>query len=100
MHTTAAAYLADAGQVGLAARHLLAAGDPAAAFSLLSERVVRDFLVNPTIGSALDLDEIQPDLFAGAPEILVPLAARTAPARRLRAGFACVHARPAGRCRP
>ena len=44
-------------------------------FDLLSERVVRDFLVNPTLGSALDLDEFQPDLFADAPEILVPLAA-------------------------
>ncbi len=73
LRTTAAAYLADAGQVGLAARHLLAAGDPAAAFRLLSERVVRDFFVNPTVGSALDLDEFQPDLFADAPEILVPL---------------------------
>ena len=53
---------------------LLAAGDPAAAFHLLSERVVHDFLVNPTVGSALDLDEVQPDAFAGAPEILGPLA--------------------------
>jgi hypothetical protein len=72
---TAAGYLAEAGQVGLAARHLLAAGESTAAFSLLSDRVVRDYTVNPTLGSALDLDDIQPDLFAGAPEILVPLAA-------------------------
>jgi LuxR family transcriptional regulator, maltose regulon positive regulatory protein len=75
LRTAAAAYLADTGQVGMAARHLLAAGDPAAAFRLLSERVVRDYFVNPSTGSALDLDEVQPDLFAGAPEILVPLAA-------------------------
>ena len=74
LHTTAADYLAGSGQVGLAARHLLAAGDPTAAFHLLSERVVRDFLADPTLGSALDLAEVQPDLFAGAPEILVPLA--------------------------
>jgi hypothetical protein len=32
----------EAGQIGAAARHLLAAGDRAAAFSLLSEGVVRD----------------------------------------------------------
>ena len=73
LHTTAAAYLADSGHVDLAARHLLAAGDSAAAFGLLSERVVRDFFVNPTTGSALDLDQFQPDLFANAPEILAPL---------------------------
>ena len=74
LHLTAATYLAESGRAGPAARHLLAAGDPAAAFHLLSERVVRDFFVNPTVGSALDLDEVQPDPFAGAPEILVPLA--------------------------
>ena len=74
MHTTAADYLAGSGQVGLAARHLLDAGEPTAAFRLLSDRVVRDFLANPTLGSALDLAEVQPDVFAGAPEILVPLA--------------------------
>ena len=62
------------GQTG-AARHLLAAGERAAAFSLLSEGVVRDVLTNPTVGSALDLDEIRPELFAGVPEILLPLAA-------------------------
>jgi LuxR family maltose regulon positive regulatory protein len=32
-------------------------------------------LTNPTVGSALDLDEIRPELFAGAPEFLLPLAA-------------------------
>jgi LuxR family transcriptional regulator, maltose regulon positive regulatory protein len=74
LHTAVATHLADSGRVDLAARHLLAAGDPAAAFRLLSERVVRDFFVNPTVGSALDLDEVQPDLFTGSPEILVPLA--------------------------
>ena len=74
LHTTAAAYLADGGQVGLATRHLLAAGDPVAAFNLLSERVVGNYYLNPIVGSALDLDEVQPDLFAGNPDILVPLA--------------------------
>jgi LuxR family maltose regulon positive regulatory protein len=75
MHEAAAQYLIEAGQAGAAARHLLAAGDQAAAFSLLSEGVVRDVLTNPTVSSALDLDEIRPDVFAGAPEFLLPLAA-------------------------
>jgi LuxR family maltose regulon positive regulatory protein len=52
---------------------LLAAGDPDAAFRLLTERVVADFGTNPNLGSALD--DVQPDVFADAPEILVPLAA-------------------------
>jgi LuxR family transcriptional regulator, maltose regulon positive regulatory protein len=75
LHQAAAHYLIEAGQAGAAARHLLAAGDQAAAVSLLSEGVVRDVLTNPAVVSALDLDEIGPELFAGTPEFLVPLAA-------------------------
>ena len=75
LHEAVARYLIEAGQTGAAARHLLAAGEQAAAFSLLSEGVVRDVLTNPTVGSALDIDEIRPELFADAPEFLLPLAA-------------------------
>jgi LuxR family transcriptional regulator, maltose regulon positive regulatory protein len=75
LHEAAARYLIEAGQTGAAARHLLAAGQQATAFSLLSEGVVRDVLTNPTVGSALDIDEIRPELFADAPEFLLPLAA-------------------------
>ena len=75
LHEAAAHYLIEAGQAGAAARHLLAAGEQAAAISLLSEGVVRDVLTNPAVASALDLDEIRPELFADAPEFLVPLAA-------------------------
>ena len=75
LHEAAAQHLLEAGQTGAAARHLLAAGVPATAFSLLSEGVVRDVLTNPRVGSALDLEEIRPELFAGAPEFLLPLAA-------------------------
>jgi LuxR family transcriptional regulator, maltose regulon positive regulatory protein len=75
LHEAAARHLLSTGHAGAAARHLLAAGDPATAFNLLSDRVVRDVLTNPTIGSALDLDEFRPELFAGVPEVLVPLAA-------------------------
>jgi LuxR family maltose regulon positive regulatory protein len=75
LHEAAARHLINTGQTGAAARHLLAAGARSAAFSLLSEGVVRDVLTNPTVGSALDLDEIRPELFAGEPEFLLPLAA-------------------------
>ncbi|HET7243840.1 MAG TPA: AAA family ATPase [Streptosporangiaceae bacterium] len=75
LHEAAARYLIEAGQTGAAARHLLAGGEKAAAFSLLSEGVVRDVLTNPALSSALDVEEIRPELFAGAPEFLLPLAA-------------------------
>jgi LuxR family transcriptional regulator, maltose regulon positive regulatory protein len=75
LHSAAAQYLIEAGQIGAAARHLLAAGDQAAAFRLLGEGVVRDVLTNPALSSALDVEEIRPELFAGAPEFLLPLAA-------------------------
>lgn len=75
LHKAAAQYLIEAGQTGAAARHLLAAGDPATAFSLLTDGVVRDVLTNPALSSALDLHEIRPELFADAPEFLLPLAA-------------------------
>src|SRR5206468_12851380 len=68
-------HLVDVGRVASAARHLLQAGDSPGAFALLSDGVVRDVLTNPTIGSALDLDDVRPEAFAGAPEILLPLAA-------------------------
>jgi LuxR family maltose regulon positive regulatory protein len=75
LHEAAAHYLIEAGQAGAAARHLLAAGEQAAAVSLLNGGVVRDVLTNPIVASALDGDEIRPELFADAPEFLVPLAA-------------------------
>jgi len=75
LHEAAAHYLIEAGQTGAAARHLLAAGAQAEAFSLLSDGVVRDVLTNPTRVSALDFDDIRPELFVDTPEFLLPLAA-------------------------
>jgi LuxR family transcriptional regulator, maltose regulon positive regulatory protein len=74
LHEAAARFAAETGGVGRAARHLLAAGDAAAAFRLLNEMVIEDFARNPSRASALDLDEVQPEMFAERPEILVPLA--------------------------
>ena len=75
LHEAAARYLIEADQVGAAARHLLAAGQQAEAFSLLNEGVVRDVLTNPAVVSALDLGEVRPELFADTPEFLLPMAA-------------------------
>lgn len=75
LHEAASRHLADVGRIGPAARHLLAAGEAAAAFRLLSQRVILAHALDPTLGSALDLDEVAPDLFAGSPEILAPLGA-------------------------
>ncbi len=73
LHERAATYLADIGRIGPATRHLLEAGDATTAFRLLSEGVIVEFATDPALGSTLG--DIQPDDFAGAPEILVPLAA-------------------------
>lgn len=75
LHEAAAAHFLDTGHVAAAARHLLDAGNSAAAFALLGDRIVRDVLTNPTVGSPLDLEELSPERFSGVPEVLVPLAA-------------------------
>ncbi|HTT89274.1 MAG TPA: LuxR C-terminal-related transcriptional regulator [Acidimicrobiales bacterium] len=74
LHVALAGSLAEAGQVGAATRHLLSAGDPTSAFKLLGERTLRDFSADPRPSSALDLDEVGPELFADRLEFLVPLA--------------------------
>ncbi len=74
LHEAAARYAVEAGGAAQAVRHFLAAGDPAAAFALLNEKVIADFARNPSRVSALDLDEVQPEMFRGRLEILVPLA--------------------------
>ncbi len=74
-HAAAAGYFVDTGDIGRAARHLIAAGEPTAAFSLWSEWFVRDFANNPAPRGEFDLASVQPELYAGVPEILVPLAA-------------------------
>jgi LuxR family maltose regulon positive regulatory protein len=75
LHECAAQYLTEAGQVGPAVQHLLAFGDADAAFALLRERVLLNFVTNPTLGSALDVADVRPEMFAGAPTVLIPLAA-------------------------
>ncbi len=84
LHERAAQYLADGGQVGPAARHLLAAGDHAGAFRLIQERLIHDFESNPRIGSFVGpRRDPDPRFFAGSPDLLVALAADL----QLRGGF-------------
>jgi LuxR family transcriptional regulator, maltose regulon positive regulatory protein len=75
LHERAARYLTDVGQVGPAVQHLLACGDADAAFALLREGVLLDYATNPKLGSALDVADVHPELFAGTPTVLIPLAA-------------------------
>src|SRR5262249_3785246 len=74
LHECAANYLTEVGQAGPAGQHLLAFGDADSAFSLLRESVLLNFVTNPTMGSALDAADIRPEIFAGAPTVLIPLA--------------------------
>ena len=100
LHEAAARYLIEAGQTSAAARHLLAAGQEAAAFSLLSEGVVRDVLTNPTVGSALDIDEIRPGAVRRRTRVLVAVGGGAALAGGIRTRFAGCRARPADQYRP
>ena len=75
LHRAASKHFVEDAHAGLAARHLLQAGAAAEAFGLLGRHMPRDVLTQPTMASALDLDDFRPELFAGSPAILVPLAA-------------------------
>ncbi len=75
LHERAARHLAGANRIGPAARHLLEAGDPAGAFRLLRDGLILDFATNPGADGGLDEADVQPDDFAGTPDILVPMAA-------------------------
>jgi LuxR family maltose regulon positive regulatory protein len=72
-HELAAGHMVDSGRVGAGARHLLAAGDVAAAFRVLGDGVIVDVGTDPAMGSRLS--DLQPEDYSGRPEVLVPLAA-------------------------
>jgi LuxR family maltose regulon positive regulatory protein len=83
LQAAAANYFVGCGELGRAARHLMAAGDPPAAFKLLSEWLIRDFTNNPQLSRDFDFGSIEPEHYADVPEILLPLAAELL----LRGGF-------------
>jgi LuxR family transcriptional regulator, maltose regulon positive regulatory protein len=57
-----------------AARHFLAAQQPDRALALLQDRVVPDFLSDPSLPAPLDLAAVDPVLLAAAPDQLLALA--------------------------
>jgi LuxR family transcriptional regulator, maltose regulon positive regulatory protein len=73
-HERAGRHFANEGRIGLAARHLVAAGRPPAAFQLLSEQPGVRYTLTPMRTAAYDRDDCPPELFAGSPEILLPQA--------------------------
>jgi LuxR family maltose regulon positive regulatory protein len=71
----AAEWFEAVGDTRRAARHLLAAQQVDRALALVQDRVVPDFLRDPTLPAVLDLGRIVPSKLADAPERLLAIAA-------------------------
>jgi LuxR family maltose regulon positive regulatory protein len=71
----AAEWFEAVGDTRRAARHLLAAQQVDRALALVQDRVVPDFLRDPTLPTVLDLDRIVPAKLADVPERLLAIAA-------------------------
>src|SRR4029077_7351407 len=70
----AAEWLETSGDTRGAARHFLAARKVDRALALLQDRVITDFLQDPSAAGALDLSMVDASLLTGAPEGLAGLA--------------------------
>ena len=75
LHLGVAKWLESAGDTRGATRHFLAAREVNRALALLQDRVVTDFLHDPAVPAPLDLSTVNPSLLAGAPDLLVAIAA-------------------------
>jgi len=75
LHLRVAEWLEAAGDTRGATRHFLAARKVDRALALLQDRVVTDFLHDPSAAGALDLSVVDASLLTGAPERLLALAA-------------------------
>ena len=75
LHVRAAEWFEAAGEARRAARHFIAARQPARGFALLQDRVVPDFFADPVMPGPLDLSTVTPALLAGAPDRLLTVAA-------------------------
>jgi len=73
LHLRAAEWFESVGDTRRAARHFLAAARADHALALLQERVVRDFLQDPTLPPPLDLSTVPPALLAEAPDRMLAL---------------------------
>ena len=74
LQARAADWFESAGNARHAARHFLAAQQAERALALLQDRVVPDFLRDPSLPPPLDLSMVRPSLLAQAPEQLLGLA--------------------------
>jgi LuxR family transcriptional regulator, maltose regulon positive regulatory protein len=74
LHQRAAEWFESAGDIRRAARHFLAAQQANHALALLQDRVVTDFLDDPTLPPPLDLSTVPSSLLAEAPDRLLGLA--------------------------
>ena len=74
LQARAADWFESAGNARHAARHFLAAQQAERALALLQDRVVPDFLRDPSLPPPLDLSMVCPSLLAQAPEQLLGLA--------------------------
>ena len=75
LHLRAAEWLEASGDTRGATRHFLAARKVDRALALLQDRVITDFLHDPSAAGALDLSVVDASLLTGAPERLLALAA-------------------------
>jgi LuxR family maltose regulon positive regulatory protein len=75
LQVRAAEWLESAGDTRRATRHFLAGRQADRALALLQDRVMTDFLRDPSVPEALDLAMVDPSLLTGVPDRLLALAA-------------------------
>ena len=70
----AAEWFESTGDTRRAARHFLAAQQVHRALALLQDRVITEFLHDPSLPAALDLSMVDPSLLADAPDLMLAVA--------------------------
>ena len=71
LHLRAAEWFESTGDTRRAARHFLAAQQVHRALALLQHRVITEFLHDPSLPAALDLNMVDPSLLADAPDLML-----------------------------
>ena len=75
LHQAAAEYYEHTGDTARATRHFLSAGQINRALNLMQDRVITDFLHNPTPPGTLDLTHVTPTTHTSTPDQLLAVAA-------------------------
>ena len=75
LHQAAAEYYEHTGDTARATRHFLSAGQINRALNLMQDRVITDFLHNPTPPGTLDLSLVTPTTLTNTPDQLLTVAA-------------------------